>query len=82
MQSKQNIKDLLFTFIKRKNKKIKIFDVNTNFIENEIIDSIGFLELILYIEDHYKIEIDFGDLDPSEYTSINNLSNIIYKTSK
>tara|TARA_B110000444_G_C18726536_1_gene541173 strand:- start:208 stop:456 length:249 start_codon:yes stop_codon:yes gene_type:complete len=82
MQNKKNIEKLIFNFIKRKSNKIKISDMNSNFIENEIIDSIGFLELILYLEENYKIEIDFGNLDPSQYTSITKLANFIHNIVK
>ena len=73
----KDIEKKLFLFIKKKNNKIKNSDYNKNFIENNLLDSIGFLELILYIEKNYSIKIDFGDLDPSEYTSINKFSKFI-----
>jgi acyl carrier protein len=43
-------------------------DDSFNFIESGIVDSMGFLELMTVVEKRFKIEIDFEDYDPSEFT--------------
>ena len=42
-----------------------------------IIDSIGYLQLISAIEEHFSIEIDFGDMDAENLTVIGSMSRYI-----
>jgi acyl carrier protein len=42
-----------------------------------IIDSIGYLQLITAIEEHFGIEIDFGDMDAENLTVIGSMSRYI-----
>ena len=42
-----------------------------------IIDSIGFLQLISAIEEHFGIEIDFGDMDAEDLTVIGSMCRYI-----
>jgi acyl carrier protein len=42
-----------------------------------IIDSIGYLQLISAIEEHFGIEIDFGDMDAENLTVIGSMSRYI-----
>ncbi len=54
-------------------------DVNgdLNLITTGILDSVSFLEFIAEVEDELGIELDFGELDPSNFTSIGALAKII-----
>ncbi len=42
-----------------------------------IIDSIGFLQLISAIEDHFGIEVDFGEMDTENLTVIGSICSYI-----
>jgi acyl carrier protein len=42
-----------------------------------ILDSMSFLEFIVDIESAFNIELDFSELDPSEFTSIDNIVKLI-----
>lgn len=50
---------------------------DVSLFEQGIVDSISFMELIVSIEDEFGMEIDFSDMEPSEFDTIENLSKII-----
>jgi len=45
-----------------------------NLVKSGIIDSFGFLELIIPIEKKFNINIDFSELDPQDFTSLKGLA--------
>jgi acyl carrier protein len=49
---------------------------HTNLIESRLLDSIGFVELIVFMEGQTGCNIDLGDVDPSEFTTVEGLSRI------
>jgi acyl carrier protein len=60
---------------------INTSDVNKNdyLITTGILDSFSFLEFISDLEDQFSIEFDFGEMDPSEFTTIEALVSYIQK---
>ena len=48
-------------------------------IDSGIIDSTGILELVLFIEEKYSIEVDDEELVPENLDSINNLVSYLKK---
>ena len=46
-------------------------------IASGVLDSIGFIELLVYVESITGNKIDLSDLDPDEFTSIKGLSRSI-----
>jgi acyl carrier protein len=48
----------------------------TNLLESGLLDSIGFVELIVFMERQTGCNIDLTDVDPSEFTTVNGLSQI------
>lgn len=55
------------------------FKDDTSFLENGIIDSMGFLELIDYLESTYPIQIKDDELIPENMDSIANLTSFIIR---
>jgi acyl carrier protein len=49
---------------------------HTNLMESGLLDSIGFVELIVFMESQTGSTIDLIDVDPSEFTTVNGLSRI------
>ena len=45
-----------------------------NFIESGTIDSFGFLELLVAIEQKFNIQINFAELDPELFTNLGGLT--------
>lgn len=54
-------------------------DINSSMslTQSGVLDSFGFLEFISEIEDEFDVEFDFGELDPSEFTTIASLVDYI-----
>ena len=77
MYNYNKILKLISAFVKTKNKQIKSINKNSNFILEEILDSMSFLELIFFLEKKLKIDIDFSDMEPEEFTTFHKLSKII-----
>lgn len=57
-------------------KKIKIYNLE------EILDSFAMLDLILFIENEFKIKITNKDLSTNNFKDINNLQKLIDKKLK
>ncbi len=53
------------------------FDIDTNLIQEGVIDSIDFMNIISEIEEKFNVEIDFLEIDPQKITTINGLWEII-----
>lgn len=50
---------------------------DVSLFDQGIVDSISFMELIVAIEDEFDLELDFSEMEPSEFDTIENLGNII-----
>lgn len=44
-------------------------DEEFSLIDSGLVDSMGFLDLLAAVEEHFSTELDFEDLDPSEFTT-------------
>jgi len=55
-----------------KGKSVEIGD-DFSLLESGLIDSLGFVDLVTDIEDTFDVEMDFGDLDPEEFTRLGGL---------
>ena len=54
-------------------------DVDDSLIESGIIDSTGILELVVFLEERFSIEIEDEELIPENLDSINNLIGFLKK---
>ena len=52
---------------------------DTSFLENGIIDSTGILELVMFIEETYGINVDDDEIVPENLDSISNITKYIQK---
>lgn len=55
----------------------EIIDDNDSFLEKGIIDSTGVMELIMFVEETYEIEVDDEEIIPENFDSVNKLCNYI-----
>ena len=55
------------------------FSNESSFLKFGIIDSTGILELILFIEGQFGIEIKDEEILPENFDAINCISNLVYK---
>lgn len=52
-------------------------DRNTSLISQGALDSLSFLEFLTAIEDRFGIELDFSEMDPDEFSSVDRLVELI-----
>ena len=74
-----NIKEQLKEFIVT-NFMVEIdgnFSDEDSFLENNIIDSTGVLELVMFLEENYDIKVEDEELIPENLDSFNNLNQYI-----
>ena len=48
-------------------------DYAANLLEDEIVDSVAMMELIVWLEENFKVSIDPDDLTPENFASINSM---------
>ncbi len=73
------IQTVIYKWIKKKNKNIKLSD---NLTSNNIIDSFDMMELIIFCEKEFKIQFKEKDLTNENFKSIQKIAFIIAKYNK
>ena len=46
---------------------------STSFMENHILDSTGFMELIMFIEERYGVKVEDQEMVPENFDSLRNI---------
>jgi acyl carrier protein len=75
--TKNKIVELLRPKLEELGLSVNDLDVTESLLNQGILDSMSFLEFIVDIESAFNIELDFSELDPSEFTSIDNIVKLI-----
>lgn len=52
---------------------------DVSFLEEGIVDSIGVMELVAFVEEKYQIKVKDQDVTPDNFDSVNQLANYIRK---
>lgn len=52
-------------------------DSTTDLIDGGLIDSVGFMELFLLLEDEFGIQIELDDLDLDHFRSVDRLASFV-----
>ncbi len=50
---------------------------DASLLESGVVDATGVLELMLFVEDAYGLQVDEADLAPENFDSINSITNYI-----
>jgi acyl carrier protein len=53
------------------------FSNDASFLEERIVDSMGVMDLVAYVEDKFKIKVDDLDVTPDNFDSVNRLAAFI-----
>lgn len=75
--SKEEIIDVLIPRLEILGLSKSDVDTDQSLLEQGILDSMSFLEFIVDLETKFGVELDFSNLDPSEFTSVDKLQNVI-----
>lgn len=79
------IKEPVLKFIKERflsEDDEEILTDNVQFLDQGIIDSTGVLELIMFIEEHFKITINDDELIPENFNDLNSIEKFILEKQK
>lgn len=52
---------------------------DTSFLEFGVLDSMGIIELIVFIQNEFGIEISYSEILPENLDSVNRVSRLIYE---
>ena len=52
-------------------------DEDTSFMDNHILDSTGFIELITFIEERYGVKVEDEEMVPENFDSLRNISGYV-----
>lgn len=75
-----NIEDQVRNFIAKNllfNNNGFPYGDDASFLEEGIVDSQGVMELVMFVEDHFKITVHDIDVTPDNFDSITKLANYI-----
>ncbi|MBE2199997.1 MAG: acyl carrier protein [Anaerolinea sp.] len=56
-------------------------DDNASFLEEEVVDSTGIMELVLFVEDTFGITVNDDEIVPDNFDSVNQLAAYIQRKS-
>jgi acyl carrier protein len=80
--SQEQLQQLVIDWIKgnkRTSNHVEIA-VDTELLGTGILDSFGFLDLIMHIESKTGLQIDLADADPGEFAVVGGLCNLALKS--
>jgi len=78
-----DIKETMREFIANnflKGDESKTFDADDSFLENAMIDSVGVVELVVFIEETFGFRVEDEEIIPANLDSVNKL--VVYVRSK
>ncbi len=69
--SKYILKNFLFA------EESEVLDINESFIQNDIIDSTGVIELVSFVEEEFGISVADDEIIRENFDSINKISSFV-----
>ncbi len=55
------------------------YDDDDSFLQEGIVDSVGVLELVLFVEEKFGVAVDDQDITPDNFDSVNKLAHYIQR---
>jgi acyl carrier protein len=78
MKIKESIKNYIVSELVADQEHNSLLD-NDQLIESGIIDSLGIMKLIGFLEDNLSVQIDDMELIPENFSSINTIASLVEK---
>jgi acyl carrier protein len=50
------------------------YDDNVSFLEEGIVDSVGVMELVSFVEEDFRVPVDDLDIKPENFDSVNKIA--------
>jgi len=48
-----------------------------NLVDSGLLDSIGLLQLVMSVQEEFKVEIELGEVDPELFTTVAGFASIV-----
>lgn len=69
----------IYTYIKKEMNNSSDFDISTNIVEVGLLDSMAIMTLVSFLEGKYGVEIDFENITPENFATVDAIANFIKK---
>ena len=53
------------------------YDDDDSFLQEGIVDSVGVMDLVSFVEDNFKVEVDDQEIVPDNFDSVNKLAQYV-----
>lgn len=74
MDRKQKIVEFMSRYF-----NVELIDDDTNFLENGLVSSLFLMQLLIFLENEYHIEISNDEIVPDNFSSINSILKLLSK---
>ncbi len=71
--------DEIYVYIKKELNHSNDFDISTNVVKKGLVDSLGVLELISFLEKRYRVEIAFEDINHDNFQNVGAIARYVKK---
>ncbi len=69
----------IYSYINKEMDNSSDFDISTNIVEVGIVDSMAIMTLVSFLEEKYGVEIDFENITPENFATVDAIANFIRK---
>ena len=80
----EKLKEIVLRFLREQfhitQEQLQGLDFKVNLIQLGFVDSQGFVELVVFLEEETGVAIDFDDVDPEEFTTLDGLLRHVLKS--
>ncbi len=77
--AREMIIELLAPQLSQSGKTAGDLNGNTDLVQTGVVDSLGFIDLIVALERKTGVEMDLFDTDPSEFVTLDGLANQVLR---
>jgi len=79
MRELDSLTNTIYTFVKEEMNHSNDFDVSRDLVESGIVDSMGILGLIVFLEKEFGIEISLGDVNAENFAQVGTIATYVKK---
>ena len=79
IMKKDNFNKKIYSFLSKKNKSKKKINNKTKIFEEEILDSLGIIDLIFFLEREFKIKLEDKDISAKKLQNVDSIVKLIEK---
>ncbi len=75
----ETLAEEIFIYIKNELNHSSDFDIAASIVKEGIVDSLGILTLVSFLEKRYHVEIDFEEITPDNFKNVDAIARFIKK---